>query len=341
MIKNLFFPVLFLILLTSCNVEQKNITELVSFDSVWKHLEQFDKIAKENNSNRAVGTQGGIASKNYIAEILRKLDLNPIEQGFTNHSGAQGCNLTVDIKGKSEQEIIMVGAHYDSVLFGPGMNDNASGVAILLEIINVIKQNNIVPEKTLKFAFWDSEETGVEGSSSYYKSLNKTEKEQIAAYINIDMVASKDGEIQISDADGSTVQSKLDEFAKNDIDKETMEMMKSFYGSMKFAKGSEKLEQLTKDIFSELQVTVVDDLTFAMNSDTGPFFASIPTMGITVVKVTSEVNEDGDETISFAPCYHQLCDDINNVDKDMLGTCLKATSTIVQRLAIQKADPLL
>lgn len=336
MMNKLFLPFLFLILIVGCSNEQKDLTELVSYDSAWKHLEQFDKIAKENNSNRAVGTPGGIASKNYIVGILKGLGLEPVEQAFTNRSGAQGCNVIAEVKGKSEEEVIMIGSHYDSVLFGPGINDNASGVAIVLDIITAIRQNGIVPEKTLRFAFWDSEETGVEGSPFYYKSLSEADKKQIAAYLNIDMMASKGGEIQISDADASTVDAKLEELTKSGADEEAMEMMKAFYGSIKFAEGSGELEQLVKDAYAQVGASVVDDLSFVMNSDTAPFFAEVPTIGISVVKIISETNEDGDDIISFAPCYHQSCDDINNIDNTILEQCLKASSIIVKRLALDK-----
>lgn len=332
--RKLLLPFLFLFLVFACNKEQKDITELVSYDSVWKHLEQFDKIAKEHNLNRAVGTPGGIASKNYIVNVLKGLGLEPVEQVFSNRSGASGCNVIVEVKGKSNEEVVMIGSHYDSVLFGPGINDNASGVAVVLELITAIQQNGIKPEKTLRFAFWDSEETGVEGSPVYHQSLSESDKKQIVAYINVDMIASKDGEIQISDADGSTLEAKFEEFEKSGVDEETMAMMKEFYGSMKFAEGSDKLEQLVKESFEQYGVTVVDDMTFVRNSDTGPFFAEIPTIGITVVKVITETTEDGGESISFAPCYHQPCDDINNIDRTILEQCMKATSTIVQRLAL-------
>lgn len=334
MTKKIFFFTIVLLSLTACNQKQKQLIDLVNYDSVWNHLVAFDKIGKQNSSNRAVGTPGGIASKNYILDFLTASGLTPVVQDFTNRSGAQGSNLTVDIKGKNEESVVLIGAHYDSVVFGPGINDNASGVSILLEIIGGIQKVGIMPDKTLRFAFWDSEETGVEGSAAYYNSLSEDDKKQISAYLNVDMVASFNGEIQISDTDGSTVQGMLDEAVKNGVEPESIEMLKTFYSAMKFAPGSDKLEQLTKDAFAQLNVEVVEDLTFAMNSDTGPFFAQIPTIGITVVKESTELTEDGGEILSFAPCYHQACDDINNIDKSILESCLKAVSIIIQQIGI-------
>lgn len=337
MIKKLLLFSLLLGLFTACAEQKKPIiVDLVSLDSVWNHLVQFDKIAQTNDSNRAVGTLGGIASKEYIEKHLTALGLTPVSQTFVNRSEVEGINLLVEIKGKSEQEVIMIGSHYDSVLFGPGINDNASGVAIVLEIINAIKKNNITPEKTLRFAFWDSEETGVEGSPAYYNNLNDEDKKLISAYINIDMVASKDGEVNISDTDGSTIESLMEEYAQNDLDQATMDMLRQMYESIKFADGSEKLEQLAKDVFGELGMTVTEDLQFARNSDTNPFLAEIPTLGISVIKISTEPTEDGGEMVLFAPCYHQACDDINNIDKGILEKCMKASAMIIQKLAIDQ-----
>lgn len=333
----LFIASLLILLLSACNKpKQQPIEDLVSLDSVWRHLVQFDNIAKNNDSNRAVGTSGGIASKDYVKKILEELGLNPTEQHFTNRAGAQGCNLLVEIKGESENNIVMLGAHYDSVLFGPGINDNASGVATVLEIISVIQNNNIVPNKTLRFAFWDSEETGVEGSPYYYSTLNDIDKKQIEAYINVDMIASKGGEINISDTDGSTISTLLEGYKQQEIDAETIDMLKQMYESIRFAEGSQQLEQLAKETFEQLGISVKEDLQFARNSDTNPFLEHIPTLGISVIKTIEEPTEDEGVAILFAPCYHKDCDDIDNIDKNLLDVCLKSISTMVQKLAISE-----
>lgn len=328
---------LLVVLLSACSETKKQpIDQLVSMDGVWQHLEQFDKIAKENNSNRAVGTPGGIASKDYIKSVLTVLGLNPTEQAFTNRTGAQGCNVLVEIKGKSAENVIMIGAHYDSVEFGPGINDNASGVAAVLEIIAAIQNNKIVPDKTLRFAFWDSEETGVEGSPYYYSQLTDADKAQIKAYLNVDMIASKDGEIKISDTDGSTVAALMDEYKEQGLDSATIDMLGQMYGSVKFADGSLKLETLAKETFEGLGVAVKEDIQFARNSDTNPFLEQIPTLGINVITIIEEPTDDGGVAILYAPNYHQVGDDINNIDKRLLEVCMKAVATMIQKIAIDE-----
>lgn len=333
MTTKIFAFCLSILLLTAC-AEQKPIEELVSMDNVSQHLTQLDQIAKNNGGNRAVGTPGGIASKEYIKGELEKWGLTVTEQNFENRGGAKGCNLTTEIKGRNKQEVIMIGSHYDSVLFGPGINDNASGVAVVLEIIRAIRSNKIIPQKTLRFAFWDSEETGVEGSPAYYNTLTDADKQEIKAYLNVDMIASADGEIYISDTDGSTIESLLDEYKQKDVDEETIGMLKQMYESIKFADGSLELENLAKDTFSKLGAEIKEDLQFARNSDTNPFLEHIPTVGISAIKIETMTTDDGGEAILFAPCYHQACDDINNVDKNMLDVCLRAVAIMTQKLAV-------
>lgn len=328
--------ILLVVLLSSCS-QPKNqpIDQLVTMDGVWKHLEQFDKIAKENNSNRAVGTPGGIASKDYIKSVLNGLGLTSTEQSFTNRKGAKGCNVVVEIKGKSAENVIMVGAHYDSVEAGPGINDNASGVAAVLEIIAAIQNNKIIPAKTLRFAFWDSEETGVEGSPYYYSQLTDADKAQIKAYLNVDMIASKDGEINISDTDGSTIPTLIEGYQTQGLDSATIDMLRTMHESVKFADGSLRLEELTKEAFSKLGFSVKEDLQFAKNSDTNPFMEHIPTLGINVITIIEEPAEDDGVAILYAPHYHQIGDDINNVDKGLLETCMKAVASVIQQIAIE------
>lgn len=329
------FTFLLVIFLSGCSQQKQPIENMVSMDGVWIHLTQFDRIAKENGNNRAVGTTGGIASRDYIKSFLTDLGLVPVEQPFVNRSQAEGCNLLVDIKGKSAEEVVMIGSHYDSVLFGPGINDNASGVAVVLEIIRVIQQHKIVPDKTVRFAFWDSEETGVEGSPFYYNSLSEKEKGAIIAYLNVDMIASKGGEINISDTDGSTIAALMEEYRNQGLDEETIEMIGQMYGSVQFAEGSFQLETLTKEIFGKLGVSVKEDIQFAQNSDTNPFLEHIPTLGITVIKIIEEPTDDGGVSILFAPHYHQAGDDINNIDEGILDTCLKGVAAMIQKMGVR------
>jgi Zn-dependent M28 family amino/carboxypeptidase len=98
-------------------------------------------------------------------------------------------NVIAQTKTGSTANVVMVGAHLDSVPEGPGINDNGSGVAAVLETAlqlgNSPRVNNAV-----RFGFWGAEELGLLGSSNYVESLDVEALKDIALYLNFDMVAS-------------------------------------------------------------------------------------------------------------------------------------------------------
>ena len=83
--------------------------------------------------------------------------------------------------------VAMAGAHLDSVPDGPGINDNASGVATLLEAADALGTR---PKGRVRLAFWGAEELGLVGSRHYVRALPREQLRRIAAYINLDMVGS-------------------------------------------------------------------------------------------------------------------------------------------------------
>ncbi len=85
----------------------------------------------------------------------------------------------------------MMGAHLDSVHDGPGINDNGSGTAAVLEIARLLAGSE--HPATLRFALWAGEELGLYGSGSYVQGLNSSERRAIAAYLNLDMLGSPNG----------------------------------------------------------------------------------------------------------------------------------------------------
>ena len=84
----------------------------------------------------------------------------------------------------------MAGAHLDSVQAGPGINDNGTGSATLLEIARQISTLGIEPENKLRFAWWGAEEEGLVGSTDYVDSAQRSAGEGIALYLNFDMIGS-------------------------------------------------------------------------------------------------------------------------------------------------------
>ena len=69
----------------------------------------------------------------------------------------------------------------------PGINDNGSGVAVLLEAADALGAH---PKRRTRFAFWAAEELGLVGSRHYVRTLAPERRDEIAAYLNLDMVGS-------------------------------------------------------------------------------------------------------------------------------------------------------
>ncbi|MBB2989330.1 Zn-dependent M28 family amino/carboxypeptidase [Mycolicibacterium iranicum] len=98
-------------------------------------------------------------------------------------------NVIAQTTTGSTADVVMVGAHLDSVPEGPGINDNGSGVAAVLE---TAVQLGSSPQVTnaVRFGFWGAEETGLLGSNDYVASLDTEALKDIALYLNFDMVGS-------------------------------------------------------------------------------------------------------------------------------------------------------
>ena len=106
-------------------------------------------------------------------------------------------SVIAEIPGTST-DVIMLGGHLDSVLDGPGVNDNGSGVAALLALADSVAEQP-QPALTIRFAFWAAEEFGEFGSTAYVDGLSTADRARIKAYINLDMVGSVGGTRQVYD----------------------------------------------------------------------------------------------------------------------------------------------
>lgn len=94
-------------------------------------------------------------------------------------------NVVADVRPGAGR-VLLVGAHLDSVHAGPGINDNGTGVAAVLEIARALRR--LAPDRPVRFAFWGAEEFGLFGSSAYAATADPDE---IAGYLNFDMLGSR------------------------------------------------------------------------------------------------------------------------------------------------------
>ncbi len=100
-------------------------------------------------------------------------------------------NVVTDVRPRARRYLV-VGAHLDSVLAGPGINDNATGAVALLEMARVVRDR--FPGLAVRFAFWGAEEAGLFGSRAYVETAARSE---IVGYLNFDVLGSRSGEYGI------------------------------------------------------------------------------------------------------------------------------------------------
>jgi hypothetical protein len=97
-------------------------------------------------------------------------------------------NVIAEAGAAGAPRVVMAGGHLDSVPEGPGLNDNGSGVAAVLEVAEELGGRALPEGAALRFGFWGAEEIGLEGSSKYVDALSAGERRRLAAYVNLDMV---------------------------------------------------------------------------------------------------------------------------------------------------------
>ncbi|MFD1705197.1 M20/M25/M40 family metallo-hydrolase [Siminovitchia sediminis] len=138
---------------------------------------------------RVAGTEKEAEARDYIISQFERMGYTANIQPFSYTRGGvtyQSSNVIAYKKGKSSKEII-VGAHYDSVSAGKGSDDNASGVAVMLEAAEVLKK--IPTPYSIKFVAFGAEEVGLRGSNFYAGQMTEEEIENTAGMINLDSLA--------------------------------------------------------------------------------------------------------------------------------------------------------
>jgi len=110
-------------------------------------------------------------------------------------------SILAELPGTEPGAVIMLGSHLDSALEGPGINDDGSGVAALLEIARALVGTR--PRATIRLAFWSGEELGLHGSYRYASALSAEDARAILVYANVDMIASPNGYAGVYDQPGA------------------------------------------------------------------------------------------------------------------------------------------
>jgi Zn-dependent M28 family amino/carboxypeptidase len=209
-------------------------------------------------------------------------------------------NVLAELPGRTsgENSVVMVGGHLDSVFAGPGINDNGSGSAAILEVAEQMK--NVRPTNTVRFAWWGAEESGLVGSDFYVGSLSQEEQDEIALYLNFDMIGSPNYVRFVYDGDGSEFE-------------------------IGGPPGSDAIEALFVG-FYDARGLASAPTAFDGRSDYGPFIAEgvdIPAGGLFTgaegIKTLAQRDiYGGIAGQQFDPCYHEACDTFSNVSNQVL-----------------------
>ncbi|KRF34886.1 M28 family metallopeptidase [Nocardioides sp. Soil805] len=161
----------------------------ISVTNTQAHLAQLQAIADANGGNRATGRPGYLASVNWVRGTLDAAGWTTTVQQFSTSSGTS-YNLVADWPGGDPEHVVMLGGHLDSVSSGPGINDNGTGSAGLLENALAFAASGTVPKNHVRLGFWGAEEQGLLGSKHYMATLPTADKDRIELYLNFDMIGS-------------------------------------------------------------------------------------------------------------------------------------------------------
>ena len=287
-------------------------------DGAYAHLAELQRITDAAGGTRTTPSPGYDAAADHVAAVLRAAgwDVSSPSYEVEGGSGTGYRNVIAQTRTGDPGHVVMAGAHLDSVPEGPGINDNGSGVAALLQIAEQLGGSPDLPA-TVRLAFWGSEEDDLEGSTGYVDGLDEGQRAAVALYVNLDMVASPNVGYFVQGGTGRDHGSGDDEAGPA---------------------GSAQVAQVLTEELARVGATAEGDV-FDGQSDYDPFIrAGIPTGGVFSGDDTEKTDAQarawgGEADQEFDPCYHQSCDRLDDVDRVALGRFTDAVDASLRRFA--------
>lgn len=227
-------------------------------------------------------------------------------------------NVLAESKSGDPNNVVMVGAHLDSVNAGPGIQDNGSGSAAILEVAEQMK--NVTTRNKVRFALWGAEEANLVGSTYYVNNLSAAERAKIALYLNFDMIGSPNHVFFIYDGDNS-----------------------DGVGAPAGPAGSAAIEKTFESYYSTRGIPF-KGTDFSGRSDYGPFIVvGIPSGGLFTgaegIKTAAEAALwGGTAGLAYDPCYHQACDTYANINLSAFDVNVDAVAFATLQYAMSTED---
>lgn len=225
------------------------------------------------------------------------------------------ANVIADTERGRADNVVVVGAHNDSVTEGPGINDDGSGTATLLEMAKQINKLGPQLRNKVRFAFWGAEEEGLLGSQYYVDNLPQAGRDKIALMLDFDMLASPNYVNFVYDGDDSAGENNVEPPA-----------------------GSGAIEKAFNDYFASRGLAT-DPTPFNGRSDYNAFItAGIPAGGVFTgaegIKTPEQAKTYGGTAgVAYDPCYHSVCDRYDNVNLKGFDQMIDATAAVTQLFA--------
>jgi Zn-dependent M28 family amino/carboxypeptidase len=222
-------------------------------------------------------------------------------------------NVIAESRAGRPDNLVVAGAHLDSVEAGPGINDNGSGSAMLVEVAEQLAAAR--PRNRLRFVWWGAEELGLLGSLHYVEGLSPAARRQHALYLNFDMVASRNFGVFVYDGNRSVSGSTLPAPA-----------------------GSAAIERSFRGYFASRRIAY-RETSLGESSDHAPFaHVGIPVGGLFTgadgLKSAAHARAFGGSAgRPYDACYHRRCDTLANVNRFALGRVAETAAHVIQRYA--------